>query len=441
MARSLGVLFAYSIVAIVFALAGCSEVSGSEPSTSHPDAGTQSCAADLQLCGSQCVDLLSHGSHCGACDLPCPDGLVCSAGQCATSCTIPGQAACGSSCANLQSDPLNCGVCGAACAGGQTCQGGKCGCAMGLSLCSGQCTDTKSSVQHCGGCGIACAAGQLCTGGICSPATGMGGAVGTGGVAGVGGNPAGGTSGASTGGATGVGGNPTGGSTGTGGAASCTQEEQRFSFFMTSLAALQTLSGNSDGYGGDLGGLAGADALCQIIAESSTPCAARQQWRAFLSTTAGPVHARDRIGQGPWYDRAGRVVAMTLADMLSERPVGADPTIINDFPNEFGVPNHDPDGTGDVDNHNVLTGSDMDGMLYSQDASATCQDWSSSVASGGRPRCGVSWPRAQLTHWISALNEGGCAPGATPPGQNSGESGTVGALGGYGAFYCFAVTP
>jgi hypothetical protein len=92
-------------------------------------------------------------------------------------------------------------------------------------------------------------------------------------------------------------------------------------------------------------------------------------------------------------------------------------------------------------NHNVLTGSDTDGRLYSQDASATCQDWSSSVASGGRPRCGVSWPRAQLTHWISALNEGGCAPGATPPGQNSGESGTVGALGGYGAFYCFAVTP
>jgi hypothetical protein len=120
--------------------------------------------------------------------------------------------------------------------------------------------------------------------------------------------------------------------------------------------------------------------------------------------------------------------------------MGADPAIIQDLPNEYGVPNHNP-GTGIVDNHNTLTGSKTNGTLDAQGLTATCQDWTSSAANGGRPRCGVSWPRVQLTNWISTLNEGGCAPGATPPGADSGQSGTVGALGGYGGFYCMALTP
>jgi hypothetical protein len=132
---------------------------------------------------------------------------------------------------------------------------------------------------------------------------------------------------------------------------------------------------------------------------------------------------------------------MTKAGLVMTRPQGADPAIINDLPNEDGVPNHNPDGTGIIDNHNTLSGSSRMGTLDSDGLTATCQDWTSSASNGGRPACGVSWPRGGLQHWINALNEGGCAPGSTPPGAEQGPSGTVGALGGYGGFYCLALTP
>jgi hypothetical protein len=217
---------------------------------------------------------------------------------------------------------------------------------------------------------------------------------------------------------------------------------------MASQAGLVRLSGNAKGFGGDLkfgkaDGLSGADEICRQLAEASMP-GNNKTWRAFLSVTKGPsgtaVNAVDRVGEGPWYDRLGRPLAMTKAALLQTRPQGADPAIANDLPNEDGVPNHNP-GTGIIDNHNVLTGSNTMGALDSQGLNATCQDWTSSASGGGRPRCGVSWPRASLTNWISVLNEGGCAPGTTPPGADSGPSGTVGALGGYGGFYCFALTP
>ena len=223
---------------------------------------------------------------------------------------------------------------------------------------------------------------------------------------------------------------------------------------MTSYEAVQRLSGSTDGFGGDLGGLSGADALCQQIAEYSTPCAANRQWRAFLSTVAGPVHAKDRIGTGPWYDRVGRVVAMNLTDLLNERPVGIDPVISNDLPNEYGVPNHDPDGTGDVDNHDTLTGTNSLGELYSDDPGCTCQDWTSSVGSDGLPRVGHTWGTAMgggggpmgggdgsMSNWMSALDEAGCAPGVNLI-QNGGpnpNNPTVGSGGGYGGWYCFAL--
>jgi hypothetical protein len=233
------------------------------------------------------------------------------------------------------------------------------------------------------------------------------------------------------------------GSTGTGG------EAPHFSFFATSQAALRKLSNNQDGFGGDLRfgkatGLEGADEICRTIAETSMPGNGKT-WRAFLSVTKGPdgtaVNAIDRVGEGPWYDRRGRLLTMNKAGLLKTRPEGADPIIADDLPNEDGVPNHDPDGTGEIDNHNFLTGSTTMGVLNGMNLSDTCQDWTSKESNGGKPRCGVTWPRVQFINWIYALNEGGCAPGATPPGADSGKPGTVGALGGYGGFYCFALTP
>jgi hypothetical protein len=242
-----------------------------------------------------------------------------------------------------------------------------------------------------------------------------------------------------------------------------------FSFFVTSLVALQDLSGSADGFGGDLrygetgpgAGLRGADKICAAIAERSMPGASAKVWRAFLSASAGEdgsqVDAIDRIGNGPWYDRLGRLLAPTLDDLRATRPLNGDDTIADDFPNEDGVPNHQPDPTQpEVDNHDMLTGTDTDGTLYA--ASATCLDWTSAIGdtdSEGRPRVGHAWPRdggggggggpggGDMNHWMSSLTESGCAPGINlvetgPPDPNDN---TVGSGGGYGGFYCFALTP
>lgn len=147
---------------------------------------------------------------------------------------------------------------------------------------------------------------------------------------------------------------------------------------------------------------------------------------------------------GPGTIGTGRLVAANLADLLSARPTGADPVIANDLPNEKGVPNHQPDaGSPAVDNHDVLTGSTVAGLLDAASMGNTCNDWTSKVGSTGKPRVGHSWSTAAAPNWISAHATGGCAPGVFlvemggPPPGNA----TVGAGGGYGAIYCFALQP
>lgn len=226
-----------------------------------------------------------------------------------------------------------------------------------------------------------------------------------------------------------------------------------FSFFVTSINAMRMLSNSVNGFGGDLrfgetgagAGLRGADKICTTIAEMSMAGSGAKDWRAFLSITNGPVHARDRIGPGPWYDRMGRLVASDLGNLLGARPTDADAAIKSDLPNETGTPNHDPDGTGPVDNHDVLTGSDANGMVFG--SSATCGDWELAVTDNGlRPRTGAGWvkvPGSPADNWISGVTESGCAAGVNlietgPP--NSADH-YVGSGGGYGAIYCFARTP
>ncbi|MBI5518240.1 MAG: hypothetical protein HY909_31000 [Deltaproteobacteria bacterium] len=244
---------------------------------------------------------------------------------------------------------------------------------------------------------------------------------------------------------------------------------------MTSLRALQELSRNPMGFGGDLrygetganAGLRGADRICADIAERAMPGAGRKPWRAFLSATndgtGNPVHAIDRIGTGPWYDRLGRLFANNRAELLMDRPAMAHPAIINDFPNEDGVPNHRPDLTQpQVDNHDMLTGTNTMGQLYSP--TATCLDWTSArgvPAMEGRPRVGHSWPRSggprppplgrdggvtmmgSGANWMSSLDEAGCAPGVSliEMGPPILSMPTVGSGGGYGGFYCFSLVP
>lgn len=226
-----------------------------------------------------------------------------------------------------------------------------------------------------------------------------------------------------------------------------------FSFFVTSLQALRTLSGSEHGFGGDLGGLEGADAICQTIAEGVGQ--GHKSWRAFLSATEGPdgqpVHAIERIGQGPWYDANGRLVAENIAGLLSDdRPAG-DPQTVDDLPDEYGVP---ISVLGDA--HDVVTGSNARGRLDSANAASTCNDWTSAEAIGQNlVKCGHSFPRmvgpgggrpprpggGGGAHWLSDHPLRGCTPGVNLLQNGPGTGTCIGCSGGYGAIYCFALSP
>jgi len=215
----------------------------------------------------------------------------------------------------------------------------------------------------------------------------------------------------------------------------------------------------TDGFGGDLrygetgagAGLRGADKICATLAEASMPGAGAKGWRAFLSASDGgtgqPVNAIDRIGTGPWYDRLGRLFGNTVTDVAMQRPANADATIKNDFPNEDGVPNHQPDPTmAAVDNHDMLTGSSSTGTPLN--ATSHCLNWTSAIgdtALEGKPRVGHAWPRGSgdSANWMSSLTESGCKAGANLKEQGGPLQGavTVGSGGGYGGFYCFALKP
>jgi hypothetical protein len=291
---------------------------------------------------------------------------------------------------------------------------------------------------------------------------GSGGTVGTGG-AGTGGA---GTGGSGSGGAGGQGALDDGGASGGAGATDAASDSPgaaddkpiplgHFSFFVTSLETMRRLSKSQNGFGGDLrygqtDGLTGADKICTDTADFVAPGAGAKGWHAFLSVTQGPgggsVNAIDRIGAGPWYDRLGRLLAMNKAALLGQRPTGADAIIINDLPNEYGVPNHRPDpAMPEVDNHHVLTGSDAMGRLYTgAGLDSTCKNWTSAAHdSTSRPRIGFSWPEDTRINWISGQDEGGCGAGVNliQTGGSTTANPIVGSGGGYGSIYCFAMVP
>ena len=215
-------------------------------------------------------------------------------------------------------------------------------------------------------------------------------------------------------------------------------EPDTFSFFVTSMDAILELSGSEDGFGGDLGGLEGADQLCKDTA--ARVGAGDKTWRAFLSVTDGgdgaPVHAIDRVGDGPWYDYNGRLIANDIAGLLNERPDG-DPAAVSDLPDETGTPTSD---YGDT--HDVLTGTNAQGMLDNTNPESTCHDWTSADPMVGSAekliRIGHAWPReGSGTNWMQAHTAPDCGPGIN---VQSGSQDGVGGKGGYGGVYCFALS-
>jgi hypothetical protein len=178
------------------------------------------------------------------------------------------------------------------------------------------------------------------------------------------------------------------------------------SFFLTSAG-----SGN----GGNLGGLEGADAICQNLAESVDRGDAT--WRAYLSTQgADAVNARDRIGPGPWFNAAGAQIAADVETLHSMNHRMSGFTAIDErgrrIPGSGYFPNR----------HDVLTGSQPDGTAYPAGQDMTCNNWTSN-SDDGKARVG----HHDYAAWGSAHDSAGCSQEALIR------------TGGDGLFYCFAV--
>ena len=173
------------------------------------------------------------------------------------------------------------------------------------------------------------------------------------------------------------------------------------------------------------------NAICQEIA--ATVGQGHKTWKAFLSSSQ--EDARDRIGQGPWYDPLGNLLAADLNDLIQERPQG-ESTFADDLPNEYGIPL-----TEYGDCHDVVTASDKDGRLMG----STCNDWTDSTSSSNGPQYGHSFPRNMggmdsAPHWISEHANAGCQPSIDTTSSSMGGTG-IGDTGGWGGLYCFALTP
>jgi len=132
---------------------------------------------------------------------------------------------------------------------------------------------------------------------------------------------------------------------------------------------------------GNLGGLAGADRICQALAASVG--AGSHTWHAYLSQSEPPqgnepaVNARDRIGPGPWYNAKGVLIASNVADLHGDNQRDRNNIQKATALNEKGEMIK---GEGDSPNqHAVLTGSDSDGRAFPTLTDATCNNWTSNA--------------------------------------------------------------
>ena len=199
--------------------------------------------------------------------------------------------------------------------------------------------------------------------------------------------------------------------------------DEPMTFFVTS----QTNSGN-------LGGLAGADAICQRLAAATG--AGNHTWRAYLSTHGTPkqpaVNARDRIGNGPWYNAKGVMIAPTLADLHGD--IQRDANLLyrgTALTEQAELVNGRVRPEGTNNEHDMLTGSDSHGRAFpiglaSAGNNRSCNNWTYDGPDGsamiGHHDRQSSWN----TSWNSSHSTKGCAL------EDFNKTG------GAGRFYCFA---
>lgn len=197
---------------------------------------------------------------------------------------------------------------------------------------------------------------------------------------------------------------------------------QQMSFFVTSVGP---------GKGGDLGGLTGADQHCRSLAAAAG--AGHRNWRAYLSTQGveltdtNVVHARDRIGTGPWYNAKGVRIARDVEDLHSGSNNLTKETALDERGRIVNGRTEKPN------KHDILTGSRPDGSALPPSGrfgDMTCGNWTKNTTAGAamtghHDRAGlVSHPWA--VSWNSAHPTIGCTQDLLQK------------TGGDGLFYCFA---
>lgn len=186
------------------------------------------------------------------------------------------------------------------------------------------------------------------------------------------------------------------------------------------------ITSEGTGKGGDLGGLAGADAHCQKLATAVG--AGNRTWRAYLSTTASggqaAVNARDRIGPGPWHNAKGELIAKDVADLHGD--VERDRNNIHKGA-ALDEKGNVVTGRGDTPNrHDILTGSNSQGRAAAGAEDNSCSNWTSSASTGGAMVGHHDRNGGGNTSWNSVHRSRGCGLEQLK------------ATGGEGLFYCFA---
>ena len=188
-------------------------------------------------------------------------------------------------------------------------------------------------------------------------------------------------------------------------------QDNSMSFFITSAGP---------GDGANLGGIDGADAHCQELADAAG--AGKKTWKAYLSVSGtNIINARDRIGSGPWYNAKGVAIAQNLEDLHSENAKTGKGGSLNEKGGEVN-------GRGDAPNmHDIITGSTLNGMAIAGNGDTTCSNWTNngegSARVGHHDRQGGG---ENPNSWNSAHGSRGC-------GQTDLQG-----TGGNGLFYCFA---
>ena len=188
------------------------------------------------------------------------------------------------------------------------------------------------------------------------------------------------------------------------------QAPANFSFFVTS---------KNPGKGGNLGGLAGADAHCQSLAAAVG--AGNKTWHAYLSTST--VNAKDRIGKGPWVNARGVQIAASVEDLHSANNKITAETILSETGRLI------PSRLYTVNQHDILTGTQPDGTAFSPDKDMTCGNWTKngpgSAMVGHADRMGLRDDDASKS-WNSSHPSRAC------------DLPSLVATGGAGLLYCFA---